>query len=71
MSILILDLCYIQIFKKEYYTKKVEELSTKIVEGSSVPRGRIYDRNHKLLVDNVPVKTIYYKKETGTTTNKV
>ncbi|MCI8445976.1 MAG: penicillin-binding protein 2 [Bacilli bacterium] len=70
MSILILDLCYIQIFKKEYYTKKVEELSTKIVEGSSVPRGRIYDRNHKLLVDNVPVKTIYYKKETGTTTKE-
>lgn len=67
MIILVIDLCYIQVFKNKYYTKRVEELSIKIVEGDSVPRGRIYDRNHKLLVDNVPVKTIYYKKEAGMT----
>lgn len=70
MSILLLDLVYVQLFKNKYYMKKVEALNTRIVEGSSAPRGRIYDRNHKLLVDNVPVKTIYYKKQTGITTKE-
>lgn len=67
MTALLLDLCYVQVFKNQYYMKRVEQLNTKITQGSSTPRGRIYDRNHKLLVDNVPVKTIYYKKETGIT----
>lgn len=70
MSILLLDLVYVQLFKNKYYMKKVEALNTRIIEGSSAPRGRIYDRNHKLLVDNVPVKTIYYKKQTGITTKE-
>jgi len=70
MSILLLNLAYVQLLKQQFYTKKVEALNTKIVEGSSAPRGRIYDRNHKLLVDNVPVKTIYYKKQTGITTKE-
>lgn len=70
MSVLLLDLVYVQLFKNKYYMKKVEALNTRIVEGSSAPRGRIYDRNHKLLVDNVPVKTIYYKKQTGITTKE-
>ena len=65
ITILLLDLFYVQMVQNKYYTQKVKELSTKIIEGSSVPRGRIYDRNHKLLVDNVPVKTIYYKKPAG------
>lgn len=66
MVALLLDLFYIQVIKNKYYVKKVEQLNTKIIEGPSTPRGRIYDRNHKLLVDNVPVKTIYYKKQIGT-----
>lgn len=32
------------------------------VEMMNAPRGRIYDINHKLLVDNVGVKNIYYKR---------
>ncbi len=65
MSILLSDLFYVQVIKNEYYIKRVEQLNTKIIYGTSVPRGRIYDRNHKLLVDNVPVKSIYYKKPSG------
>ena len=45
--------------KNDYYKEKVTELQKKIVEGESTPRGRIYDRNYKLIVDNVPIKTIY------------
>lgn len=67
MTILLSDLFYVQMIRNEYYVKRVEQLNTKVIEGSSSPRGRIYDRNHKLLVDNVPVKTIYYKKPSGIT----
>ena len=35
----------------------------KTIESSSAPRGRIYDRNYNLLVDNEAIKTIYYKKQ--------
>jgi penicillin-binding protein 3 len=38
-----------------------------IVEGESAPRGRIYDRNHNLLVDNVGEKVIFYKKQKSMT----
>lgn len=46
-----------------YYEKKLKELTQVIVEGESAPRGRIYDRNYKLLVDNISVPVIYYQKE--------
>ena len=55
-------LFYIQIIKNDYFKEKVEEATVKIVEGDSAPRGRIYDRNGKLIVDNIAVKTITYKK---------
>ena len=34
-------------------------------DGGSAARGRIYDRNGKIIVDNKAVKTIYYKKIVG------
>ena len=49
------------------YEKRLEALSTKEVEGSTAPRGRILDRNGKVIVDNKAVKTIYYQKEKGRT----
>lgn len=55
-------LFYIQIIKQEIYTLKVSETKITTYEGSTAPRGRIYDRNGLLLVDNEPTKIIYYKK---------
>ena len=49
-------------FKKEFYQDKLKELTNVIIYGDSAPRGRIYDRNYNLLVDNIAVETIYYKK---------
>lgn len=49
------------------YEKSLTALSTKEVEGSTAPRGRILDRNGKVIVDNKAVKTIYYQKEKGRT----
>lgn len=63
-------LVQLQIYRKEKYEKKLVEATEQIVEGSSSPRGRIYDRNHVLLVDNKAVKTIYYKKEENITTKE-
>lgn len=68
MSILIIGLFNVQIIKNNYYKNKVEELTTKIVYGESAPRGRIYDKNGKIIVDNKYVKVIYYKKKSGITT---
>ena len=70
ISILFIYLFYIQIFKQSYYIEKVENLNGNIIEGSTSPRGRIYDRNHKLIVDNKPIKVIYYKKPNGITIKK-
>ena len=58
----------LQVIMNEEYSKDLVHATEKIVKGESAPRGRIYDRNYKLIVDNKAVKTIYYKKESGITT---
>ncbi len=63
--VLFISLFYVQIVKNEYYLSKVEALNQNIVLGSTAPRGRIYDRNHRLIVDNKPTKIIYYKRQNG------
>jgi cell division protein FtsI/penicillin-binding protein 2 len=62
LSILLGYLYYVQIVKCDFFKEKVESSTVKIVLGDSAPRGRIYDRNGKLIVDNIAVKTIVYKK---------
>ena len=55
-------LFFIQIVKNDYYKAEVQTLTQKTIEGPSAPRGRIYDRNGKLIVDNKADKVIYYQK---------
>lgn len=62
IMILFIKLFYIQIIKRNYYLKQLKEVTNLKIEGSTAPRGRIYDRNNKLIVDNKPVKIIYYEK---------
>ena len=69
-SILLIKLFQIQILKNKYYNDKLEDLTTTIIEGDSTPRGRIYDRNGNIIVDNKSVKTIYYKKVNNITTKE-
>lgn len=54
-------LFYLQIIKHDYYVNLLKNLNEKIVYGDTTPRGKIYDRNGKLIVDNKLVKTIYFK----------
>lgn len=60
----LIDTIYI---KKNYYISKLDELTNNTIYGSSAPRGRIYDKNYNILVDNIAVKVIYYQKEEDVT----
>lgn len=57
----------LQVLDNNKHQEKLAISTEKTIEGNSAPRGRIYDRNYKLLVDNLAKKTIYYKKENGVT----
>ena len=70
LLILVTSLFLVQVAGKEKYSKELENLTKTIIYGESAPRGRIYDRNGKLIVDNKPSKVIYYKKPSGITTKK-
>ncbi len=70
LLILVISLFVVQVAGQEKYSQKLENLTKTIIYGQSAPRGRIYDRNGKLIVDNIPSKVIYYKKPSGITTKK-
>ena len=63
-------LFFLQILKTDEYKEKLAMSTEKTIESTSAPRGRIYDRNYNLLVDNEAVKTIYYKKLKGVTSDE-
>ena len=53
---------YLNVFMSDYYNIMLNKNTSNYVYGESVPRGRILDRNGKVIVDNMAVKTIYYQK---------
>ncbi len=67
---IIVKLVVVNVLQADIYNKKLYQATNIIVKSNSVPRGRIYDRNMNLLVDNVATKVIYYKKPKGMTTKK-
>ena len=66
--IITLKMGYMQLFNTKASIADLNQLSTKTVYGASMPRGRIYDRNYNVIVDNVGVNLISYKRESGMTT---
>ncbi len=58
---LILRLGILQIAHGESFKKEVERTED-ITVNKPVPRGLIYDKNHKLIVDNQPVNAITYSR---------
>lgn len=60
-SILILRLGYMQIVKGEDYVRALKN-AEEITVNTNVPRGRIYDRYGRILVDNKPKNAITYTK---------
>lgn len=69
-TVIVGRLFYLQVLKSDEYNDKLAYMSEKIIESTSAPRGRIYDRNYNLLVDNEGIKTIYYKKASDVTTSE-
>lgn len=57
-----LRVLYLNVFMSDYYKMKLNNEKDIYVYGESVARGRILDRNGKVLVGNKAVKSIYYKK---------
>ena len=51
-SVVGIKLYSVMIVKKDEYKSELKELSYTKVEGTSSPRGRIYDRNYNIIVDN-------------------
>lgn len=65
--IITLKVSYMHIFNTKASIKKLNKLSTRITYGFGVPRGRIYDRNYNIIVDNVGTNMLTYKKASGIT----
>ena len=60
--LLFIKLYSVMIFNNKEYKDIIKETSYVTVSGDSTPRGRIFDRNGVLLVDNIAVKSIVYSK---------
>ena len=54
------------IFNRDKFSEQIALLTYDKVFGPSTPRGRIYDRNYNIIVDNKSLKTITYQKKKGT-----
>ncbi|MGE7687748.1 peptidoglycan D,D-transpeptidase FtsI family protein [Lysinibacillus sp. NPDC097214] len=65
-SMLIFRLGYMQIVKGEDYVRDLER-KEEVPVNTSVPRGRMYDRYGRILVDNQPENAITYTKMPTTT----
>ena len=62
-TIITIRLFYLQIIERNYYLEKLSSINNKIIMEDSSLRGRIYDKNNNLLVDNKIIMTIIYKKD--------
>jgi len=69
-SLLILRLGYLQIVKSEDYIRKLER-TEEIAVNTSVPRGRIFDREGRILVNNDPKNAITYTKMSSSTAKEM
>ncbi|MEK8198843.1 peptidoglycan D,D-transpeptidase FtsI family protein [Lysinibacillus sp. FSL M8-0134] len=69
-SMLIFRLGYMQIVKGEDYVRILER-TEEVPVNTSVPRGRMYDRYGRILVDNHPENAITYTKMQTTTSEEM
>ena len=60
---IILFLAKIMFLDKKYYDSKLLSKTEKIYYGETPPRGNIYDRNGKMLVGNVLIKSIVFQND--------
>jgi cell division protein FtsI/penicillin-binding protein 2 len=63
-SILILRLGIVQIIYGEYFKRELARKEDLTIT-NPVPRGKMLDRNEKVIVDNVPISAVIYRKVAG------
>ena len=63
-------LFFVQIINKNKYISYVYNNTHTFWYSPSVPRGKIYDRNNNIIVDNEAIKTLYYIKNSENTLKK-
>ena len=61
---------YLNINGHDKYVSLLKQKTSNYVTGGSAPRGRIIDRNGKVLVDNKGIKTVFYTKLKGIKTEE-
>lgn len=69
-TFLILRLGVIQLVKGEDYQLEVERTEN-LSEEIPVPRGKMIDRNGKVIVNNLAIRKITYTKRKGTTSDEL
>ena len=65
-SIISIKLYNVMVLNNKKYSSILGDLTYTRVLGSSAPRGRILDRNYRVIVDNKAINSIVYKKDKGT-----
>lgn len=61
----------VMIIDNKIYSEKLDSLMGKRITLNRAPRGRIYDRNYNVIVDNKAINVIVYKREKGTTVEEM
>lgn len=68
--LIIIRILYINIYKRDYYLKKLDKQTKYYTYGFSAPRGRILDINGNIIVDNIKSRVIVYHKNKHITKEK-
>ena len=71
MTLVIFSFFYISTYKSNYYLNMLDKMTNVSYYNNSAPRGRIYDRNNNLLVDNKLVPVINYLKPNKVTNKEM
>ena len=66
-SFVLYHVTMVMLFEEDKYQDDLANLTYTEISGSSSPRGRIYDRNYNIIVDNKSLKTITYQKDKNIT----
>ena len=70
-SVIMVKFTSVMLINNKKYEKELSVLNYSEVYGTSSPRGRIYDRNYNIIVDNKSLKTITYQKDKKTSSKKM
>ena len=70
-TIISIKLYDVMVINNEKYSNILSDLNYTKVLGSSAPRGRILDRNYRVIVDNKAINSIVYKKDKNTSINEM